>query len=242
MHDQPSSAEKGLQKEREILGTVNPEAKQEVLAVIEKVRGSEGVEDPLLDEVRAVYSKMGHRERAAVVSELYRHIQTHPNRKKERTVLIDWVMRHQVVDAEEEISPTDPESPWMNDVHAAIAEALGAELDELEYYTAVDSPLDWHEGIDGFFIWRAPDGAKIMTFDFTISVHKQNEQVDMVIYWSPLPVPVEERDDFLYLAGSEAHGPHIQREMERFTERLRENGTDMAALFQPITLPNIDKN
>lgn len=244
LSNRETDSERGMKKEREILGTVNQEGKGEVLSVMNKVRNTKNSNDArrLLDEVAKVYGTMNHHERAAVVNQMLEDLQTYSRPEEARTALIEWVMSHQVVDEEEEVDPTNPESPWMNNVHAAIADVLGAELNELEYYTAVDSPLDWKEGIDGFFIWRSPEGEKIMTFDFTTSVYKTNEKVDLIVYWSPVPVHPDERSEsFFYLSGSEARGPQVGREVGRFNEALGRKGRTFSDLFKPIRLSSVDR-
>lgn len=73
--------------------------------------------------------------------------------------------------------PSDPSTKFANDLHAVIAEKLKLEdYSDLEYYTAVNSHLDFC-GVDGFFKLKNKDKNIRVCFDITgDSEFNKNEQ------------------------------------------------------------------
>lgn len=99
--------------------------------------------------------------------------------------LVSWngqyVPFHQslrLVKAHQPWEPTDPEPRFASDLHATVAEALKLEnYNELEFYTAVGSPLDFYHGVDCFFCFKG----MIVTIDLTIDSSKQEAKADLVV-------------------------------------------------------------
>src|SRR4051812_45780948 len=83
-----------------------------------------------------------------------------------------WVKEHQIWD------PSDPTNKTANDLHYKVAEKLGLDnVGELKFYSALNSPLDYHYGIDAFF----EVGNDRCTIDLSINPHKEIAKADMVI-------------------------------------------------------------
>ena len=90
----------------------------------------------------------------------------------------EWVRMHQPW------NPSDPQNTEnslnhiANDLHYKVAEALKLEdINELKFFTALNSPLDQHFGIDAFFQL----GTKVFTVDFTTNPHKVSHKADIII-------------------------------------------------------------
>ena len=84
----------------------------------------------------------------------------------------DWVRQNQ------EWNPSDPSNKIANNLHCSVAEKL--ELDdynELKFYSALNSPLDYYYGIDAFL---ELDG-DVYTLDLSINSHKEEAKADMVV-------------------------------------------------------------
>lgn len=81
--------------------------------------------------------------------------------------------------------PSNPDMPFPNDLHATIAKAFTLEnYEQLKYYTAVGSNLDWMEGIDAFFELDLGNGESIMvTLDITLNPMKPEHKADVVFQW-----------------------------------------------------------
>lgn len=95
--------------------------------------------------------------------------------------------------------PTEPTTNFANDLHATIVEGLDCEYEDVQYYSAVGTHLDYR-GIDAFFKikyidWAGKKRKMRVTFDFTIaSIEAKKQQQrdkidsgaknlnDMVIY------------------------------------------------------------
>lgn len=78
----------------------------------------------------------------------------------------------------------DPEKKFANDLHATIMEKLDMGCEDLEYYSAVDTHLDYCGGIDAFFkfYFKNEQGETDfvrVSFDITINTEdKKREQLD----------------------------------------------------------------
>ncbi len=84
-----------------------------------------------------------------------------------------WVRDHQPW------NPSDPTVKVANELHFQVASAMGLEdVNELKLYTALNSPLDYHFGIDAFF---EIDG-ETFTLDFSVNPHKEEAKADMVLH------------------------------------------------------------
>jgi len=79
--------------------------------------------------------------------------------------------------------PTDPEPDFANGLHATVAEKLGLDdYQDLGFYTAVGSVLDYLHGVDGFFEYKTKDkGAIVVTMDITINPRKDSCKADVLI-------------------------------------------------------------
>ncbi|MDO8470711.1 MAG: hypothetical protein Q7S63_01915 [bacterium] len=97
--------------------------------------------------------------------------------------------------------PTDPSTRDGNDLHCQVALALGLEdWSDLQFLTALHSPLDHWHGIDGLFEWQGC----VVTIDLTCDHGKEEYKADVIIY-------PEDSDDQWKLA---AH-----RIAEKFTQQ-----------------------
>jgi hypothetical protein len=84
-----------------------------------------------------------------------------------------WVRDHQTW------NPSDPENRLANDLHYLVAEKLGIEdFNQLKFYSAINSPLDYFYGVDGFF---EIDGERF-TLDITANPHKSTHKADYVVH------------------------------------------------------------
>lgn len=95
--------------------------------------------------------------------------------------------------------PSDPKTDFANDLHATIVEELGCEYEDVQYYSAIGTHLDY-QGVDAFFKikyidWAGKKRKMRVTFDFTtasVEAKKQQQKDkkesgakglnDMVIY------------------------------------------------------------
>jgi len=74
--------------------------------------------------------------------------------------------------------PTDPEQRTANDLHALVCEELGLEdYSKLQFFTAVESPLDYYHGVDGWFEFSG----KVVTIDVTLNPKKELPKADIII-------------------------------------------------------------
>ena len=77
--------------------------------------------------------------------------------------------------------PSDPSTRAGNDLHCQVALALGLEdWGELQFFSALGSPLDRFHGIDGFFQWRGT----VVSIDLTIDPQKVKYKADIVVHES----------------------------------------------------------
>ena len=84
-----------------------------------------------------------------------------------------WVRDHQ------EWDPSDPSIKTSNELHYKVAEKLGLDdNNDLKLYSALNSPLDYHFGIDAFFEW----GDANFTLDFSTNPNKDMAKADMVVH------------------------------------------------------------
>jgi hypothetical protein len=89
---------------------------------------------------------------------------------------VAYAKQIQKIDPDKGISPACPAAYFANDLHAAIAEKLGLDdYDELKYYTALYTSLDWDHGIDAFF----ESGARRVTFGVTLDPHRTESKADL---------------------------------------------------------------
>jgi len=81
--------------------------------------------------------------------------------------------------------PSDPETPFANDLHASVAELLGLEnYGQLKFYTAISSHLDFYHGVDAFFELDLGGGNTITaTLDVTVNPNKTAHKADVVFFW-----------------------------------------------------------
>lgn len=92
--------------------------------------------------------------------------------------------------------PSDPESRFPNEVHATLADILQLEdYRQVEYYTALGSPLDRFHGIDAFFEIETGRGRVTITLDITQNPHKKDYKADIVIQWPREGLDVREPED-----------------------------------------------
>lgn len=74
--------------------------------------------------------------------------------------------------------PSDPSLRVANDLHAEVALALGLDdWRELRLFSAVNSPLDFFHGVDGWFEFRG----RVVTMDVTVNRRKLSAKADLVI-------------------------------------------------------------
>lgn len=74
--------------------------------------------------------------------------------------------------------PSDPNLRVANDLHAEVALALGLDdWRELRLFSAVNSPLDFFHGVDGWFEFRG----RVVTMDVTTNPHKLSAKADFII-------------------------------------------------------------
>lgn len=87
-----------------------------------------------------------------------------------------WVKDHQ------EWDPSDPSNRLANDLHYLVAEKLGIiendKINDLKFYNAVNSPLDYFYGVDAFF----EIGDARFTLDITTNPHKLTHKADYVVH------------------------------------------------------------
>ena len=74
--------------------------------------------------------------------------------------------------------PTDPEPDFANAVHYRVAEQLSLDLDQLRFYTAINSPLDHYHGVDGWFE-LAVTGQRV-TIDLTTNPQKGDYKANII--------------------------------------------------------------
>ena len=73
---------------------------------------------------------------------------------------------------------TDPQPRFANNLHANVAMALGIEdWSQLQFYTAVGSPLDYFHGIDCFFEFQG----HVVTIDVTTNPDKDEYRADFIL-------------------------------------------------------------
>lgn len=76
-------------------------------------------------------------------------------------------------------NPSDPDNKIANELHFQVAQKLGLDdVNELKFYSAIGSPLDFFYGIDAFF----EIGDSTFTLDLSINPHKEVAKADMVIH------------------------------------------------------------
>ena len=81
--------------------------------------------------------------------------------------------------------PTDPEPDFANAVHATLFERLGLVADQVYFYTAVNSPLDY-KGTDGWFEVHRPNrGMTYVTVDLTTNPNKADGYKADIVFLVP---------------------------------------------------------
>ncbi|MEK7621833.1 MAG: hypothetical protein AAB415_01510 [Patescibacteria group bacterium] len=76
-------------------------------------------------------------------------------------------------------NPSDPTTRRANDLHAEVALALELEnWQELCFFSALKSPLDFFHGVDGFFEFRG----RVVTIDLTTNPHKDRAKARFVLH------------------------------------------------------------
>ena len=89
----------------------------------------------------------------------------------------EWVRNNQIW------NPSDPDNKTASDLHFKIAEKLGLEnVNELKFYSALNSPLDYHYGVDAFF----EIGDSVVTIDLSLNPHKEVAKADIVVHENDL--------------------------------------------------------
>lgn len=73
--------------------------------------------------------------------------------------------------------PHDPSTPVSNDLHALVVDLLDEEYDNVSFFTAVGSPLDYYHGVDAFIEYHG----QVVTLDVTINKHKDSYKADVII-------------------------------------------------------------
>jgi hypothetical protein len=85
----------------------------------------------------------------------------------------EWVRQNQTW------NPSDPTNKIANELHYKVAEQLGLDdVNELKFYSALGSPLDYFYGVDAFF----EIGNSTFTLDLSINPHKKEAKADMVVH------------------------------------------------------------
>ena len=82
--------------------------------------------------------------------------------------------------------PSDPhEKPFPYDVHATVAKTLELEnFEQLRYYTAVRSKLDFFHGVDAFLELQLPDGRTLrVDMDMTTNPQKMGKEHRILVEW-----------------------------------------------------------
>lgn len=75
--------------------------------------------------------------------------------------------------------PHRPSSRIARTLHRQVALALGVgEWNELSFYTAVGSPLDYYHGIDAFLEWQGC----MVTIDVTMNPDKTSGKADLIFH------------------------------------------------------------
>jgi hypothetical protein len=115
-------------------------------------------------------------------------------------------------DSESAISPSDPETPFANNLHATIAENLNLDnYEHLGYYSALGTELDRFHGVDAFFELRVVgrrDPLRV-TVDLTFNPHKDEYKADIILF-------VDEDDlDLTDQEGNERYQALIQRSADK---------------------------
>lgn len=73
---------------------------------------------------------------------------------------------------------SDPSTKFANNLHALVALALGLDdWSDLEIHNALGTSLDYHHGVDFFFVF----GGKIITIDLTTNEDKIFAKADFVL-------------------------------------------------------------
>ena len=123
--------------------------------------------------------------------------------------------------------PTDPEWPFANDLHATIAQELCPDAyDQLKFYTAIGSPLDFYHGVDGVIEFSVEGGdALLVTIDVTTNPEKDAYKADIIVQ-VPFDGLDREVDKDQY---GEAVIAAAQQVIEALKLKLAKEGTKYAA-------------
>jgi hypothetical protein len=109
--------------------------------------------------------------------------------------------------------PTNPRKQSAKDLRLAVADAMDLseeELDGLQFFTAVDSPLDEYFGVDAWMEVEMPTGERVMvTLDATLNKEKiaTGHKADVLIG----EMAQAENDEDLYLEQIDDYAQQIAR-------------------------------
>lgn len=110
--------------------------------------------------------------------------------------------------------PTDPQADFARDLHYAMVQKLDPieeDCSNLRFYTAVGSQLDWHHGVDGFFIYTDKNTGfqYLITIDLTMDPSKSlpGKKAEYLLYVNEDQLDVKfnkkEYDHLMQLQSSE---------------------------------------